>query len=331
MMQTLEYAVRFTTPAFLGNAEKQGQWRTPPFKALLRQWWRVVWAAQHGFPRDIDSMRRDEGLLFGNAWLEGRVRKSEVRIRLSRWEQGRQFRSSRRGLTDVIYLGYGPLSSTPGQSRRAIEAGQQATLRIATPASATEDVQSAFALASEYGAVGGRSRNGWGSLAFKPLPDVPDLDADLGMYSREWREALDLDWPHAIGRDECGPLVWQTRTATNCWERPMRDYSRIKQALRSNFSVKDDSGRPGKRHWLAYPVTRSSVRRWDEAKARLPNSLRFKVKPDATDPKKLRGVIFHIPCLPPPDLDPDRPTIKRIWSRVHEHLDQESRLERTSV
>jgi CRISPR-associated protein Cmr1 len=33
------YTVRFVTPAFLGNVEQQGQWRTPPFKALLRQWW----------------------------------------------------------------------------------------------------------------------------------------------------------------------------------------------------------------------------------------------------------------------------------------------------
>lgn len=39
-MKKLEYQVSFTTPAFLGNAEQQAQWRTPPFKALIRQWWR---------------------------------------------------------------------------------------------------------------------------------------------------------------------------------------------------------------------------------------------------------------------------------------------------
>ena len=31
-MKKLEYTVSFTTPAFLGNAEQNGQWRTPPFK-----------------------------------------------------------------------------------------------------------------------------------------------------------------------------------------------------------------------------------------------------------------------------------------------------------
>jgi CRISPR-associated protein Cmr1 len=33
------YIVRFVTPAFLGNVEQQGQWRTPPFKALRKQRW----------------------------------------------------------------------------------------------------------------------------------------------------------------------------------------------------------------------------------------------------------------------------------------------------
>lgn len=45
-MTTLTYQVSFNTPAFLGNAEQQAQWRTPPFKALLRQWWRVVKAPE---------------------------------------------------------------------------------------------------------------------------------------------------------------------------------------------------------------------------------------------------------------------------------------------
>ena len=44
-MRELTYQVSFNTPAFLGNAEQQAQWRTPPFKAMLRQWWRMVKAA----------------------------------------------------------------------------------------------------------------------------------------------------------------------------------------------------------------------------------------------------------------------------------------------
>jgi CRISPR-associated protein Cmr1 len=46
-MTQLRYRLTFLTPAFLGNAEQSAQWRTPPIKALLRQWWRVVYAGDH--------------------------------------------------------------------------------------------------------------------------------------------------------------------------------------------------------------------------------------------------------------------------------------------
>lgn len=38
-MQKAVWQMDFATPAFLGNAEQRAQWRTPPIKALLRQWW----------------------------------------------------------------------------------------------------------------------------------------------------------------------------------------------------------------------------------------------------------------------------------------------------
>jgi CRISPR-associated protein Cmr1 len=39
LMKKLIYKVQFVTPAFLGNAEHSGQWRTPPFKALYIMYW----------------------------------------------------------------------------------------------------------------------------------------------------------------------------------------------------------------------------------------------------------------------------------------------------
>lgn len=95
MMITRQLTVRFLTPAFLGDARQAGRWRTPPFKHLLREWWRVAWVAEHRGPVDVGDMRREEALLFGHAWLEddaytqpsGRriptsSRKSQVRLRL---------------------------------------------------------------------------------------------------------------------------------------------------------------------------------------------------------------------------------------------------------
>ena len=66
-MRTFEYVLRFTAPAFLGNAEQVGQWRTPPIKALLRQFWRMSYAADQAFVVDTARMRKSEGELFGTA------------------------------------------------------------------------------------------------------------------------------------------------------------------------------------------------------------------------------------------------------------------------
>ncbi len=41
MNEFANWLVKFETPAFLGNVDQQGQWRTPQFKALLREWWRI--------------------------------------------------------------------------------------------------------------------------------------------------------------------------------------------------------------------------------------------------------------------------------------------------
>jgi len=87
-VRILKYQLKFNTPAFLGDAEQNGRWRTPPIKALLRQWWRMVWAADHDYKVNITEMRREEGLLFGMA-TDSESCKSLVRIRLDRWDEGK--------------------------------------------------------------------------------------------------------------------------------------------------------------------------------------------------------------------------------------------------
>lgn len=46
-MQTRQLHIQFQTPAFLGDAEQSGRWRTPPFKAQLRQGLRVDVQVSH--------------------------------------------------------------------------------------------------------------------------------------------------------------------------------------------------------------------------------------------------------------------------------------------
>lgn len=358
-MKILRYQVRFLTPAFLGDAQQNARWRTPPFKAQLRQWWRMVWAADHGYSIRLPDMRREEGLLFGNAWLDNEFRKSLVRLRLERWDQGKETKQSwgqqeldkaKEGVSHPevgsigpkLYLGYGPLIvekvQRPGlrteyatvlKNNAAIQAGESSGFALAFPkthddtglkaiveANAPRIVRALW-LMHRFGTVGGRSRNGWGSYELSPVDEDSRLHRELPL--RDWTQCLGLDWPHAIGRDKEGPLIWQTKPHSD-WKALMKTLAVIKIGLRTQFafSTGRDATQPEARHWLSYPVTNHSVRPWGN-NARLPNQLRFKVR--ATDDGKLVGVIFHVPHLPPPAFKPNRPAIERVWRSVHAFLD----------
>lgn len=370
-MKTWEYKVFFNTPAFLGNAEQQGQWRTPPFKALIRQWWRVAYAEAHRYPQSTVAMRHEEGLLFGHAWLEsdrdeqGRPvasRKSAVRIRLGMWDIGKLKNwdgpdqtvhhpevKNRQGqavpVGSNLYLGYGPLIFRNGTSLKAnaaIQAGEQATLSIAYPTTHrnadfqrlleanSPRLEQALYLMDRYGTLGGRSSNGWGSFAMRPLPPGETRDEGTTLTGatplRPWREALTLDWPHALGQDEKGALIWQTRPFDN-WKALMRELAVVKIGLRTQFvfTTGKNADHPDARHWLSYPVTNHNVAAWKErgrGDFRLPNSLRFKVRKTAEG--QLVGVVFHVPCLSPPAFNPkpNRQAIEQVWSQVHRYLDE---------
>jgi len=209
-LQKLTYTVSFNTPAFLGNADQAGQWRTPPFKALLRQWWRVVKARDFNY--NHQRIREAEGVLFGNTWLTDEnkkplYRKSGFGLRLSSWGDGTletaqwpggqidSVATTRDGKGSVradVYLGYGPvLAPSKNENRKSItirRAIDSIFQRDAKPVELQllpstnqklrpslgdiEDVKNAMQLAAWFGSVGSRSRNGWGSVQFIPSPEL---------------------------------------------------------------------------------------------------------------------------------------------------------------
>lgn len=202
------YLLRFVTPAFLGNAEQTGQWRTPPIKALLRQWWRVAYAADQPGPLNsasVGAMRKAEGSLFGVAAdKESDSRKSQVRIRLGRWDKGRatpwngadgervehrEVKNREGRLAPVgpmLYLGYGPLVFAQGQTSfkvgAPIQADEVAALSLAFPAGAEACRFSNARLKNWPQTVSGNScwaqrsstpSNGWASAPKPPWAMAP--------------------------------------------------------------------------------------------------------------------------------------------------------------
>ena len=231
-MKTWTFQLRFLNPAFLGNADQTGQWRTPPIKALLRQWWRVAYAAEAGFAVDVVAMRTDEGRLFGTAADTGHSNQSRLRIRLDNWNEGKLKSWAGLDVGQVVhpevkqpigphlYLAYGPLSYqqrgtvlAKDKGQAAIEAGEVSTLRLALMPDTkdasfvpreSQRIELALALMNRFGTLGGRSRNGWGSFELLPANGTAQLPAVLDpMALRPWQDAFALvwrhvlDWPHA--------------------------------------------------------------------------------------------------------------------------------------
>lgn len=352
-MQTRQFKIQFHTPAFLGDATQSGRWRTPPFKSQLRQWWRVAYAVQQKFAFNVREMRDIEGRLFGHAWLEGdrneqgdkvAARKSMVRIRLNRWDEGqlKSWQSANEvnhkevGMVDShLYMGYGPVLLPRGsreptlKANAAIQAKEEAELCIAFPDDQAALMNQAFQLMNLYGTVGGRSRNGWGSYSLHPKDGEASLN--IATPTQILTKCLREDWPHALGSDTQGTLIWQTVHHKD-WAGLMRTLAEIKIALRTQDAFKFPHAQPDgqvyDRHWLSYPITRHSVNDWNRKNLRLPNQLRFKVRP--TD-DGLVGVIFHMPHLPPKEFGADPKTLERVWRQVHNHLDQATTLKRKTA
>lgn len=353
-MHTLQYTIRFYTPAFLGDARQSGRWRTPPLKAQLRQWWRVAYAADKQFAVNVNEMRQAEGVLFGFAGDDGdqSAGKSKLRLRLGSWEPGKLQRNQwsqndptahhlevgngGRNVGSQLYMGFGPVEyhresrRTGLKANAAIQAGEHTTLRIAVPDAHKDPIRHALWLMHRFGTVGGRSRNGWGSYTLEPFQQGVTTDTAGGWNNtpalpelplRLWTDCLNLDWAHALGKDNTGALIWQTQAHAD-WQSLMQELAKIKIGLRTQFPFNTGKNAPitESRHYLSYPVTNHSVAAWG-GNARLPNTLRFKVCPDPEDNEKLRGIIFHVPCLPPASFAPKVQQVQQTWEKVHRWLD----------
>lgn len=339
----LEYQLRFLTPAFLGDANQAAEWRTPPFKALLRQWWRVAYAQDHDFRVDVNRMREAEGRLFGSAAGE-QGNQSVIRLRLDAWQSTTLPRERWQTLGQIgegkvkveagLYLGYGPIS----QKDRKPETGREPLSAFADQPSAQRSLvihlhprtraalldeefdrlHRAAAWIDRFGTMGGRSRNGWGSLSMKATDMGSAIESGLPL--RRWQDALQLDWPHAIGSDKEGALVWDG-PVRNTWRESMLDAARIRLAARKLFRLDPNSRDVQLRHWLSYPLMKPRPRDWDNT-WRLPNSLRIKV---VEKPGGFAARIFHMPCRPPAAFirNPEAcmRALDQVWNSVHRFLD----------
>lgn len=343
-MSMRSYKVTFLTPAFLGNADQSGEWRTPPFKAMLRHWWRI--AVARTCNENPLRIREAEGALFGRAWndagsstdvnAESGFSKSLVRIRLDDWAIGSlktvpdigKVTMGKNSVPGAVYAGFGPVINERKVGPRlkanaAIQAETSSQLRLAFPESANRsgEIDRALALMDRFGTLGGRCRNGWGSMQLTPLDGTPELVLD-NIPTDDWRHAIQRDWAHCIGTDSRGLLIWHSPAFVR-WEHAMKCLAQARADMR----------RQVKEHLLlAYPSTGKTLPGWKNTD-RVPHSLRFKVVREA---QGHRAQITHLPCRPPDELWNNLPESHRrelvsTFSQAHEFLDAHGSFSRASL
>lgn len=329
-MKTLEYNIRFITPAFLGNAEQNGQWRTPPFKALLRQWWRVVYAANKNFQIDLKTMLHEEGLLFGHAGQADNMpvnqaviaSKSKLRLRLENsneiaaWSTGSQrgVEPLSQGL-DTSYAWFGLIKRGNNlPERSAIKPGVSESVRlikIAMPDGALTDIKKSTKLIHAFGLLGSRSRGGWGAF------QVEGMDAlnyeELLNYAQEISACLKNDWAMSLAKDENGLCIWESKNTFDSWDKAMRFIALQRKQVRSNLKSEKDDLRAA----LGFA-----------SPGRMPSPLRWKVL--ANEPNKLFVRVFALPHHLPQESGKSMSLSKLLeaWNRVFQTLDGQFDLQR---
>ncbi len=266
--KVLKYHLIFLTDAFLGGTRLEGakpqpsaEWRTPPFKSLLRQWWRVVYAESKNFR--MQGMYAEEQDLFGGVAGDG-AQQSRIRIRIDTW--------GKRGIGKrdrIISLRKTPLSEY------SIPCGGKAQLSIMAPTENLEQIQKALTLMHAFATVGRGSRHGYGSFALAPVRSVEsETEALLSnelLQGYPWQKALkEFPWPQTIARDDKGLLAWKT----------VHPKKKSDDVLRKLFEARDKC--------KGYRLAQQSPEQ------RLPNSLRFKVR-QSQKASCYDGVIFHMP------------------------------------
>ena len=297
-MQIRSYTLRFLTPAFLGNAEQVGQWRTPPIKALLRQFWRVAYAAERNFNVDVAAMRHEEGVLFGHAWLEkdkdskGRkaaARQSAIRTRLRApgaqpaWAEGSQqgVQPLSTGL-NTSYAWFGLVKRGRGEpDRRGIKAeggpGESTRqLTLAFPTDIQQPMETVIDLVHAFGLLGSRSRGGWGALH---VEGARALDGSAyRTYARDLGDCLESDWAMSLAQDDQGTFVWETTKTFQTWPDVMQFVATHRRAVRTSLKQSKD----------LRPALGFALR-----DGRMPSPLRWKVFAD--QPGQLKVRIFAMP------------------------------------
>ena len=193
---------------------------------------------------------------------------------------------------------------------------------------------------SWFGALGSRSRNGWGSLIMDDEKggNLEEFSVThISSYMRELEKCLKCDWPHAIGMDNGNPLLWMSSEKFKEWPEAINHLAELKYKMREaakKHRSKNANGYIAGIHFLGYPAGKNWELRGHK-NLRLPSPIRFKIVLDESKHYICR--VFHIPTGFPKDFigklsgdEKDWINKKRlsIYREIHQTIETHSNMER---
>lgn len=344
--KNIELQLEFITPAFIGDAFGKGELRTPPFKHLIRFWWRIAVAKNFNY---IWNRIRDEELSIFGSTQNTTSSKSRISISLKEWREYAnnnwsplaRIKHPRVQLPVYadLYLGYGPLSydkntghTAVTRPRTYIPYGTKIKVilnndpinPVSTKDFPYEDI---IKLIHWFGTIGSRGTNGWGSLQCiscvvdnKPLqiPDSLPNRQDLIRFVCPLAQCLTRDFPSAIAEYNGRIGVWVGASSTRLVE-AMNFLAAMRVQIDTSVQV---TNQLSERHILSYPVTHHNVNQWPSSFSRLQNQVIFKVFRVSKNQNTFTPVIVHLAhSLPNPIAKVlQSPILQRqtnIWQSVY--------------
>lgn len=330
--ERFELDCEIITPMFLGNANQEAELRAAPFKGLLRYWWRVANGSKWGTSGPLLEAEND---IFGSADADSGGR-SQVTVEveavsnmLSKKDNFRnpgmishpECEKSKYKTNPLNYLaGMGLVHFKNGVVHSYFPSGNHFRFVITVGSKFVEEFGTVIGLLHKFGAIGSRSRNGWGCFSF-------EKQNEFNAPVLEFTNAFSHDYPHCLGKDSTGDLFWKTKQSQESWEDCMKDLADAYVSIRAGNAKKNiqkltiNSGSRPDRHLLGYPVTNHTLAltNWNK-NGRHGSALRLLVRKEGTE---YRGYILHLPHLFSKEMWPESEKERQIniWQTVHKNLD----------
>ncbi len=204
-LHEIRYLCEIITPMFLGDHTGRGaELRPPSIKGAMRFWWRATQSY-----KSIAALKTAEGEIFGTPDGEGKKSKLLITAKilnstkptnnsLPEKHNLNAISNGKKITADSIkYLAFGKTPSGSAKNNNFqplafyFEPGTKFEVVLLTPHEHVKTVNEAFHLVANYGGLGGKSRNGFGSFRILEIDGASVFPASLDLYSLNFNDLPD--------------------------------------------------------------------------------------------------------------------------------------------